>query len=90
MPRRLLDHLKSEIAQGWVIVGAATQRPVILAFAFPDWQVIDAGDAQVHQAVLIEFPVLVAITAEPISAIVVPFISEADRDSVLTEMSKPL
>ena len=28
MPRRLLDHLKSEIAQGWVIVGTATQWPV--------------------------------------------------------------
>ena len=51
----VIDRLKSEIAQGWVIVGTATQRPVILAFALSDWQVIDAGDAQVHQAVLIEF-----------------------------------
>jgi hypothetical protein len=50
-----------------------------------DWQVIDAGDAQVHQPVFIELPVLVAIAAEPIAAIVVPFVGEANRDSVLVE-----
>jgi hypothetical protein len=50
-----------------------------------DWQVIDAGDAQMHQPVLIELPVLVAIAAEPIAAIVVPFVGEANRDSVLVE-----
>src|SRR5215472_12813389 len=77
--------LKSEIAQRWVIVGTATQRPVILAFALLDWQVIDAGDAQVHQPMLIELPVLVAIAAEPIAAIVVPLVGEANRDSVLEE-----
>ena len=85
MPRLLLDHLKSEIAQGRVIVGTATQRPVILAFAFLDWQVIDARDAQMHQALLIKFPVLVAIAAESIAAVVVPFVGEADRDPVVAE-----
>src|SRR5260370_33873144 len=77
--------LKSEIAQGRVIVGATPQRPVILTFVLFDWQVIDAGDTQVHQPVLVELPVLVAIAAEPIAAIVVPFVSEANRDSVLVE-----
>ena len=77
--------LKSEIAQGWVIVGTATQRPVILAFTLLDWQVIDAGDAQVHQPMLIELPVLVAIDAEAIAALVVPLVGEANRDSVLAE-----
>jgi hypothetical protein len=77
--------LKSEITQGWVIVGTATQWPVILAFTLLDWQVIDAGDAQVHQPVFIELPVLVAIAAEPIAAIVVPFVGEANRDSILAE-----
>ena len=36
--------LKPEIAQGRVIVGTATQRPMIPTFALFDWQVIDAGD----------------------------------------------
>ena len=68
-----------------VIVGTAPQRPVIFAFALPDRQVIDAGNAQPHQAMLIEFPVLVAIAAEPIAAVVMPFVGEADRDPVLAE-----
>src|SRR5262250_1756265 len=68
-----------------MIVGTATQRPVILAFAFFDWPVIDARDAQTHQPVLIELPVLVAIAAKPIAAIIVPCVGEANRDSVLAK-----
>ena len=72
--------LKSEIAQRWVIIGTATQRPMILAFTLFDWKVIDAGDAQVHQPVLIELPILVAIAAEPVPAVVVPLIGETADD----------
>src|SRR5499427_3804778 len=68
-----------------MIVGPATQRPVILAFALFDWQVINAGDPQTHQPVLIELPVLVAIAAKPVAAIIMPFVGEANRDSVLAE-----
>ena len=68
-----------------MIVGPAPQRPVILAFAFFDWQLVDAGDAQAHQPVLIELPVLVAIAAKPIAAIIVPFVGETNCDSVLAE-----
>src|SRR5262252_2812017 len=77
--------LKLQFTQGRMIVGPATQRPVILAFALSDWQVIDACDAQTHQPVLIELPVLVAITAKPTATIIVPFVGEANRDSVLTK-----
>ena len=68
-----------------MIVGAATQRPVILTFALFDWQVINAGDAHAHQPVLIELPVLVAIATKLIAAIIVPFVGEANHDSVLAE-----
>src|SRR3954471_24832361 len=77
--------LQLQIAEGRVIVGTAPQRPVIFAFALPDRQVIDAGNAQPHQPMLIEFPVLVAIAAKPIAAVVVPFVSEANRDPVIAE-----
>src|SRR5215469_771597 len=77
--------LKSEIAQGWVIVGTATQRPVILAFALLDWQVIDAGDASAHQSLLVKFPVLVAIAAKPIAAVVMPFVSKPYGDTVFAK-----
>src|SRR6266403_4349858 len=68
-----------------MIVGAAAERPVILALAFRDREVVDAGDTQTHQAMLVEFPVLVAIAAEPMAAVVMPFVGEAHRDAVLAE-----
>jgi hypothetical protein len=35
--------------------------------------------------VLVEFPVLVAVAAKPIAAVIMPFIGEAYRDAVLAE-----
>jgi hypothetical protein len=37
-----------EIAQAWVIIGAAAKRPVILAIAFLDWEVVYARNALAH------------------------------------------
>src|SRR5262245_5322225 len=68
-----------------MVVGAAAERPLVLAVALPYRQVIDAGDAQAHQAVLVEFPVLVAVAAEPTPAVVVPFVGEPHRDAVFAE-----
>jgi hypothetical protein len=36
---------KSEIAQGRVIVGTTTKRPVVTSIAFLNGKVVDAGDA---------------------------------------------
>src|SRR5262244_1746493 len=77
--------LQPEIAQTRMVVGAPPERPVILALALLDRQVVDAGDAPAHQAVLVELPVLVAIAAEPAGGIVVPFICEAHRDAIAAE-----
>src|SRR5580704_16190594 len=77
--------LKAQRAEGWVIVGTATEWPVIFALAFLDLQIVDAGDAPPHQAVLIELPVFVAVAAKPVAGIVVPFISKAYGDPVVTE-----
>src|SRR5438105_12429886 len=56
---------------------------MIFAFIFDDRQIVDAGNAPAHQAVLVEFPVLVAVAAKPVAAVVVPFIGEAHADAVL-------
>src|SRR5580704_2544140 len=77
--------LKAQLAQRWVIVGTATVRPAIFALAFLDRQIVDAGDAPPHQAVLIELPVFVAVAAKPAAGIVVPFIGKANGDPVVTE-----
>jgi hypothetical protein len=65
-----------------VTVGAAAERPVVFALALFDKQIVDAGDAQTHQAMLVEFPVLVAVAAEPVAAVVVPLIGKAYGDAV--------
>jgi len=58
---------------------------VVFAVALFDRQIVDTGDAQAHQAMLVEFPVLVSVAAEPVAAIIVPFIRKADGDAVLSK-----
>src|SRR5262249_18413672 len=85
-PRRLkAARLKAQVAQRWVIVGTATEGPVIFALAILDRQVVDAGDTSPHQAVVVELPVLVAVAAKPVAGIVVPFICKAHGDPVVAE-----
>jgi hypothetical protein len=76
---------KSEIAQGWVIVGTTTKRPVISSLALLDRKIVDAGNAQTHQAVLVELPILVTVAAKPVAAVVVPLVGETNREPVLSE-----
>jgi 2-keto-3-deoxy-L-rhamnonate aldolase RhmA len=77
--------LQPEFAQGGVIIGPSSQWPTVLALGFFDWEIVDAGDASAHQSLLIKFPVLVAIAAEPIAAIVMPFVSKPYRDTVFAK-----
>src|SRR5262245_48538375 len=68
-----------------MIVGAATERPVILALTFLDRQIVDACDPQLHQSVLVELPVLVSVAAEPVPAVVVPFIGKSHCNAVFAK-----
>ena len=56
---------------------------MIFPLALPDGQIIDAGDPDAHQTVLVELPIFIAIAAEPVTAIVAPFVGEAHGDTVL-------
>src|SRR5262249_4921702 len=76
-------YLKARHTERWVTVGTATEGPLIFALAILDRQVVDAGDAPPHQAVLVELPVLVAIAAKPVAGIIVPFICKAHSDPVV-------
>src|SRR5207253_6344850 len=78
-----------EIAQRKVIIRATAERPMIFAIALRDGSIIDAGDAKPHQAMLVEFPVLIAVTAEPTAAVILPLIGEAYRDAVLAKRRAP-
>lgn len=59
--------------------------PVELSLRFRDRLVIDAGVSVVHQPVRAEFPVLVAMGAEPIARIVMPFIRKPHCDATAVE-----
>jgi hypothetical protein len=56
--------------------------PVELAVRRLDGQVVDAGMAEAHQAVLVKLPVLVSVGSDPVAGIVVKLIGEADGDSI--------
>src|ERR1700734_3495818 len=68
-----------------MVVGTPAGRPEILAVGFDNRQVVDAGDALAHQAVLVELPELVAIGAEPLGPVVMPFVGEAHRHPVVAK-----
>ena len=50
-----------------------------------DRHIVDASFAARHQAIRIEFPLLVAVCAEPVAGIVVPFVLEANGDAIFVK-----
>ena len=58
---------------------------MIFPLALLDREVIYAGNAPAHKALLIEFPVFVAVAAKPAAAIIMPFVGKTHRDAVLAE-----
>src|SRR5690606_20547875 len=75
--------LEAQLRQARMIVGPAALRPAEQALLFRNRQVVDAGMARAHQAALVERPVLVAVGAEPVAAVVAPLVGEAHGDAVV-------
>src|SRR5215510_206637 len=68
-----------------MVIRPPPERPVILALRLSDRKVVDAGQAEPHQALVVELPVLVAVRAEPVSGIVVALVGETDGDAAPLE-----
>ena len=68
-----------------MVVGAPSGRPMELALVFRDGDIVDAGDTDPHQAFAVEFPVFIAIAAEPLAAIVMPFVGKTNGDTVIAK-----
>src|SRR5690606_27995720 len=77
--------LQPEVRQSWMIVRPPAERPAELALGLGDRQIVDAGYAPAHQAVLVELPVLIAVRAEPVAGVVVPFVRKAHGDARAVE-----
>src|SRR6185312_2909227 len=69
-------HLRRPRARRW---------PVKAAVLFGNRDIVDAGFASAHQAVLVELPLLVAVGAMPLAGIVMPFILKAHGDAIVVE-----
>src|SRR5262245_37503147 len=80
---RATSRSEPKCRQPGMIVRAPAERPMILTLALLDRLIVDAGDTQPHQTLLVELPILVAIAAEPEPAVVVPFIGEAHGDAIV-------
>ena len=65
-----------------MFIWATTKRPMILALRLLDGQVVDRCKPELHQAISIKLPVLIAIGAKPISGIVMLFIGETNSNAV--------
>src|ERR1700730_17081176 len=63
-------------------IRTAAKRPMIFSFRLFDRQIVDRCISKSHQTVVIKFPILIAIGAEPISGIIVPFVGEAHGDAI--------
>src|SRR5260370_42625279 len=71
-----------------MIIRTARWWQVVLALRLLDWQIVDGSKPQAHQPVLIELPILIAIRAEPIPGVIVPFVGKAHGDTVSFERPK--
>ena len=72
-----------------MVFGTRSQRlPKEFAPFSTDWDIVDTGFSPAHQPIFVEFPLLIAVCAEPVAGIVVPFILKAHSDAVLMEGPK--
>src|SRR5260370_40067135 len=78
--------LETYIAQAGMVVRTTPERPTTFTICLRDRKIIDARVAAGHKAGLVEFPILIGVGTMPMIGIVGPFVCEADRDSVPSEL----
>ena len=79
----------TEVGKAGIVRYAAAQSafsvPTKLPVGLLDRQIVDAGEAALQVAEVVEFPVLVAVGAIPLAGIVVEFVLETHGDAVASE-----
>lgn len=66
-----------------MIVRATPRRPVKQPVRRRNRQIVNTGEALHHQAISARLPVFVAITAEPVAAVIMPLTGETYRQLVV-------
>ena len=70
-------------------VWSATKRPMILTLIFFDRKIVDACNSQAGKPVLIVFPILISVGTEPVAAVIVKLIGEANSNPIFTKGPDP-
>jgi hypothetical protein len=89
--KRIFDwhKLQAKIAEAGIVHWAwPASIPMKASLGFHDWLVVDAGMTIADKSPLIELPIFVSITAEPVSRVVPILISEPQSDPVVRERPK--
>jgi hypothetical protein len=73
-----------------VVIGPAAEGPEVLAIRAANGQIVHAREAPRHEAVRLEFPVLVSVRSKPLPAVVVPLVGKPDGDPVVVKRPEPL
>jgi hypothetical protein len=76
---------KAELAQTRMPVWSATKRPMILTVGFLDRKIVDASNSKAGKPVLIVLPILISVRTEPVAAVVVKLIGEANSNPIFTK-----
>ena len=78
--------LESEFRQTRMVRWTRSKRlPQELSLFDADRDIVDAGFAAAHEPILVEFPLFIAMRAEPVARVVVPLILKAHRDVIVVE-----
>src|SRR6266446_2325873 len=76
---------KAELAQARMAVWSATKRPMILTVVFLDRKIVDACNSKAGKPVLIVLPILISVGTEPVAAVVMTLIGEANSNPIFTK-----
>jgi hypothetical protein len=66
-----------------MIVGAFSQGPMEFAVSCRDREFVDARMSRIHQPLIVEFPILVPVSAEAVPGIIVVFVCESNGNPAL-------
>eukprot|EP00968_Pinguiococcus_pyrenoidosus_P005873 scaffold385_cov305-Pinguiococcus_pyrenoidosus.AAC.20 len=76
--------LKTQLKQPWEVIGPPALRlPQELPVRLEDGEVVDAGLPPLHQPILVELPILIAVGSEPVVLCVAVLVLEAHGNAVV-------
>lgn len=76
--------LKTKIRETGMIIRTAAKWPFEKSIVFGDSLVVDRGVTNFHEPIFIKPPVLVAVSAVPITRVVVVFVGESHSNLIVT------